>query len=229
MRHNGAARRITGRQSRRGKYGKGDDNWPAVAGNLGKARKIWGRLQEILSREGATKRVSGNLFKAVVQQVLLFGLETWVVSLRMEWAMSAFIRGAARRITGRQSRRGKYGKWFYPSLEGAMKEAGLTNVQTSIKRRQNTVAEYIATRPLLDLCEGEKQREGAQITMRWWDQTGIDWRKAKGRRVEMESESKSGTDTEGEELRDIESRARVSSGEKWSGASEDEWEVRQAR
>ena len=52
---------------------EGDDNWLAVAVNLVKARKSWGILQGILSREGATKRVSGNFFKAVVQQVLLFG------------------------------------------------------------------------------------------------------------------------------------------------------------
>ena len=56
---------------------EGDDDWPAVAGNLGKAQKSWGRMQRILSREGANKRVSGNFFKAVVQQVLLFGAETW--------------------------------------------------------------------------------------------------------------------------------------------------------
>ena len=54
----------------------GDDDWPAVAGNLGKARKSWGRLHRILSREGAEKRVSRNCFKAVVQQVLMFGAET---------------------------------------------------------------------------------------------------------------------------------------------------------
>ena len=96
----------------------GDDNWPAVAGNLGKARKSWGRLQRILSREGATKRVSGNFFKAVVRKVLLFGLETWMVLPRMEWALSSFIRGAVRRITGRQPRRGWDGKWHYPSLVG---------------------------------------------------------------------------------------------------------------
>ena len=52
---------------------EGDDDWPAVVGNLAKDRKSWGRLQGILSREGATKRVSGNFFKAVVQQVLLPG------------------------------------------------------------------------------------------------------------------------------------------------------------
>ena len=58
----------------------GDDDWPAVAGNLGKVQKIWGRLKRILSREGADKRVSGSFSKAVVQQVLLFGAETWVVT-----------------------------------------------------------------------------------------------------------------------------------------------------
>ena len=64
-----------------------DDDWPAVAGNLAKARKSWGRLQGILRREGATPRISGNFFKAVVQQVLLFGAETWVVTPKMERAL----------------------------------------------------------------------------------------------------------------------------------------------
>ena len=62
-----------------------------------------------------------------------------------------------------------------------MKEAGLTNVHTSIRRRQNTVKQYIATRPLLDLCKGATQREGARVTLRWWDQSGIDWEKSKAK------------------------------------------------
>ena len=45
-------------------------------------------------------------------------------------------------------------------------------------------------------ARGAKQREGARVTMRWWDQTGIDWEKAKERGAETESESESGTDTE---------------------------------
>ena len=84
----------------------GDDDWPAVAGNLVKARKSWGRLTRILSREGADKRVSGNFFKAVVQLVLLFGAETWVVTPRIERALESFMHGDACRITGRQPQRG---------------------------------------------------------------------------------------------------------------------------
>ena len=54
----------------------GDDDWSAVAGNLKKARRSWGRLSRILTREGATARISGMFFKSVVQQILLFGAET---------------------------------------------------------------------------------------------------------------------------------------------------------
>ena len=197
---------------------------------MAKAWKSWGRMQEILRREGATPRISGNVFKAVVQQVLLFRAETWVVTPEMEQALSGFLHGAARRLTGRQARREKDGDWHYPSLEGAMKEAGLTDIWTSILRRQNTVAQYIATRPLLDLCEGARAREGAKVPLRWWDQAGIDWETAKAKGVETDRTdgTETGTDTEGEEEREDKIRASSSSGAEWSGAewsgaSADEW------
>ena len=53
-----------------------DDDWPAVARNLQKARVTWGRLARILVREGADPKVSRNFYIAVTQQVLLFGAET---------------------------------------------------------------------------------------------------------------------------------------------------------
>ena len=65
-----------------------------------------------------------------------------------------------------------------------MKEAGLTDVLTSINIRQNTVAQYIDMQPLLDLCEGGTQREGARVTLRWWEQKVIYWEKAKAREEE---------------------------------------------
>ena len=57
---------------------------------------------------------------------MLFGAEMWVVTPNMERALSGFLHGAARRLTGRQARREKDRDWYYPSLEGAMREAGLT-------------------------------------------------------------------------------------------------------
>ena len=80
-------------------------------------------------------RISGTFFKSVVQQVLLFGAATWVVTPRTERALSGFLHGAARMLTGRQARRGRNGTWHYPSLEGAMREAGLTDIGKSIANR----------------------------------------------------------------------------------------------
>ena len=148
----------------------GDDNWPAVAGNLVKARRSWGRLSWILRREGVDKRVSENFFKEAVQAVLLFGAEKWVLTPRIERALESFMHGAAHRITGKQPRIGGGGKWTYLPLKEAMREAGFEGIRKAVTRRQNTFAQYIATRPIMDLCERATQRVGARVSRQWWDQ-----------------------------------------------------------
>ena len=60
----------------------------------------------------------------MVQQVLLFRAETWMMTPQIERALDSFMHRAARRLTGRQPQRGWYGKWYYPYLEVDMKEAG---------------------------------------------------------------------------------------------------------
>ena len=57
-----------------------DNDWQAVVKNLSQSRNILRRMSRILIREGAAPRVSGLFFKAVLQAVLLFGSETWVVT-----------------------------------------------------------------------------------------------------------------------------------------------------
>ena len=111
--------------------------------------------------------------------MLLFGAETWVLTSRIERALESFMHRAARRITGKQPRIGWDGKWYYPSLAGAMKEAGFSEIRKSITNGQNTVAQYITTRPILELCERTTQKEGTRVARRWWDQKGIGCKTAK--------------------------------------------------
>ena len=112
--------------------------------------------------------MSGHFFKAVTQSVLLFGEETWVITPRMEQALSSFQHSIARRLTRRHTSRRGGGSWEYPSLEEAMLEAGFEGIGTYITRRQNTVAQYIATGPILDLCERSARRTGERVSWRWW-------------------------------------------------------------
>ena len=82
----------------------GDNTWMAVVGNLQKSRKSWVRMMSILSREGAELKVLGNLFKAVVHMVLIFGAEAWVLTPRMEPELISFQHRVVRQLNMRKPR-----------------------------------------------------------------------------------------------------------------------------
>ena len=142
-----------------------DDNWPKVVRKLARTKTVWRRMPHILSREGATPRVSCLFFKAVIQAVLLLGAETRLVTPRMGTALGRFQTQVARRLTGQipQSRPG--GMWKYTSAAAAREAAGFLKMEEYFRRGQNTVAQYISTQSLLDLCEGSERSPGSQVGM----------------------------------------------------------------
>ena len=54
-----------------------------------------------------------------------------------------------------------------------MVEAGFEGIGAYVTRRQDIVAQYIVTRPILDLCERFSWRPGAWVSRRWWEQDGL--------------------------------------------------------
>ena len=64
--------------------------------------------------------------------------------------------------------------WRYISAAAAREAAGFLTMEEYIRRIQNTVAQYITTRSLLDLCEGLERDPGERFDMRWWKQEGVD-------------------------------------------------------
>ena len=59
-------------------------------------------------------------------------------------------------------------------MNDAMVEAGLQELETYVYYHQNTVAQYIATMPIMGLCLAAKRRPGATVEMWWWEQEGLD-------------------------------------------------------
>ena len=56
-----------------------DDYWTAVIANLWKSRKVCFLMDRILGRKEADSHMSGRFYIIVVQAVLLFRSETWVL------------------------------------------------------------------------------------------------------------------------------------------------------
>ena len=129
---------------------------------------------------------------------------------------------------------GRDGKWLYLPLAGATKEAEILRARTSVLWRQNMVAQFVATRPILGLCEGMERRGGTWVPQRWWEQPGIDWRLAREQQEgaaatgDTHTDATAGTTTTTTETpgsgkgtgEEASLAASGSSGEVWSGAED---------
>ena len=150
----------------------------------------------------------------------------------MEADLDAFQGRVARLLTGRMPRRGRDEKWMYLPLAGATKEAGIVRARTLVLRRQNTVAQFIATRPILGICKVTERMGGTRVPQQWWEQLRINWKLAReqGERAaeaaghaDATAETKTTTETPGSGKGTGEEASlgdSGSSGDKWSGAED---------
>ena len=161
-----------------------DDDIQAIRAQLRKARATWARVGQVLRSKNASPRVAAKFYKAVVQAVLLYGSETWVLSSTALARLEGFhIRATYRMAQKNKPCRGPGYRWVYPKSEDVLEECGLKPIAEYINVRQQTIAEYLATRPILEDCVQGKRRQGV-IPRRWWweqemdldvsDATGLD-------------------------------------------------------
>ena len=94
------------------------------------------------------------------------------------------------------------------------------------------VAQFIATRTILDLCEQATRRPGARVSRRWWEKMGIYLKGAREKAAEAAAEPETEADLEEESEGEMEGAAggigeedshgaSGSSGEEWSGEEDD--------
>ena len=97
-------------------------------------------MTRILIRKGAELRVSIFFFKAVVQAVLIFDSETWVVTPRMGRLLRGFQDQVAQWMTGWLAQQKNDGKWEYISAATAREDEGFQIMDQYIRQLQNTAA-----------------------------------------------------------------------------------------
>ncbi len=136
-----------------------DNDIQAVCAQIRKAGATWSRVGQVLWSEHAPPQVTAKFYTAVVQAVLLYGSETWVLSLTALARLEGFhIRAAYRMARRHKPRRSPGNAWIYPKLEDVLEECGLRTVATYIKTCRQTIATYVTTIPTLDECRRGKRR-----------------------------------------------------------------------
>ena len=109
-----------------------DNNWSSVVKNLRKTRMKWAMFSRILGQEGANVWKSVTVYKAVVNEILLFGSETWMMTPRIRWTLRGFHHRVERCIAGMKPKHDTMGRWYFLPLEAEMTVSGLDDMDTYI-------------------------------------------------------------------------------------------------
>jgi hypothetical protein len=59
---------------------KNDNDWPAVCHAIKRAQIVWIHLRNLTRKDKADPKTMTSTYKAVVQAILLYGAESWVLS-----------------------------------------------------------------------------------------------------------------------------------------------------
>ena len=105
--------------------------------------------------------------------MLLFGSETWVVTPWMVKSLLGFHHQAVERMVAMVPKRQLNGTWVYTPIWAALVILGLEEIRLYIARRENTVAQKIATHPIMELCLSVEWRMGIKLLQIWLEQPAI--------------------------------------------------------
>jgi len=131
----------------------------AVLYNITKARRKWTMLRRIIAAQFLPPTIASIFYKAVVQSVLLYGSETWVLTKRILDTLEAFHHRIARQITGTHIFRTRQGVWNYPAPQETLRKAGLFTMREYIRRRRTYIRPFLQSHPVTPLGQQERQQQ----------------------------------------------------------------------
>ena len=90
-------------------------------------------MGKILRREGAYYKVATMFYRAMVQVILLFGSDSWVLTAAMGGAEEGKRTGFLKKITGKRAWWEVDGMWYAPRAE-EVRESGGTQLKKTYLR-----------------------------------------------------------------------------------------------
>ena len=151
-----------------------DDDSTAINSNLRKARARWGKLVNILKREGANAIIMSKFYMTIVQAVLLYGSDSWIIKERDLNKLRSFHNRAVRYMTGSHIQKIGDG-WEYPNHEDLLKKCRLFPIDVYLERRRGTLREYLMkyrNNLLQKAIETKKNCRNVHKIL-WWNQPWI--------------------------------------------------------
>ena len=106
----------------------------------------------MLRREGADPFVLGIFYNEVVQAMLIFGAETWVLTAEISQKLKGVHVGFLRQVTRKKTQRLGGNSYQKVPVDIALHASGIQPLNTHIDKRQAAVEECVELRPIFELC-----------------------------------------------------------------------------
>ena len=116
--------------------------------------------------ENTSARVCGMFYKAIVQSVLLFGSEAWVLLPATLQRLEGFHAKTARRMAGMLPKK-VIVLWKFPKTKTVLAAAGLHTIEPSYMQvRRAHIMRWVIDWPILKLCR-LAERRGTTPNIYW--------------------------------------------------------------
>jgi hypothetical protein len=141
----------------------------AIMARLKKARACWGRISRILNHDGIRAYTMARFYLAIVQAVLLYGAETWVISKRDLRRLESFHARCARHMAHMHIHCLPSGDWVYPETQDVLAACGLSPLSTYIAKRKTTLLHYAKEHsPVYQACLCSPKVASPAHRLVWW-------------------------------------------------------------
>ena len=132
-----------------------NSDWVALCSNLCKSKRRWGVVEKVLSKTGAPIKVRAMMYKTVVQEVLLYGREIWVVIGAMITLIEVFNHRISIQIVVITASNVYSKEWEFTLVDTSLDITRLLPIKEYVRRRQETITEYVAGRPIYKYVQAE--------------------------------------------------------------------------
>ena len=114
--------------------------WVSLYANLSRAQKRFGVAAKVLRQTGAHMKAQAMIYKSVVQTVLLYGCDRWVVTGKMMALLKVFHYKVACILEGLTERRAEDGEWEWLHVFTSLDLTGLWPMRGYIRMQMATIA-----------------------------------------------------------------------------------------
>ena len=133
---------------------------------MGKDRKNYKKKTD------ANPKIMSVFYKVIIQSVLLYGSESWVISNIMRKRLNSFHNRCTRYITGRHITM-KNDIWEYPDTKKTLDLADLLKLEDYIEKRKNTIFGFAENLQLYKECELSSKINRGENNLVWWPENCI--------------------------------------------------------